>query len=47
MAVRVDTGGADKSLSRPTSRYILFDGENISFVAGLVIYMGCIIFLQL
>ena len=23
--------GADKSLARPTSRYILFDGENISF----------------
>ena len=29
--------GADKSLARPTSRCILFDGENISFVAGLVI----------
>ena len=25
--------GADKSLARPTSRYILFDGENISFDA--------------
>jgi len=21
--------GADKSLARPTSRYILFDGENV------------------
>jgi hypothetical protein len=29
--------GADKSLSRPTSRCILFDGENISFDASLVI----------
>ena len=31
---------ADKSLARPTSRYILFDGENISFDAGLVIYIN-------
>jgi hypothetical protein len=30
--------GADKSLARPTSRYIFFDGENISFDASLVIY---------
>jgi hypothetical protein len=29
--------GADKSLVRPTSRCILFHGENISFVASLVI----------
>jgi hypothetical protein len=29
--------GADKSLARPTSRYILFDGENISFDVSLVI----------
>jgi hypothetical protein len=29
--------GAGKSLSRPTSRCILFDGENISFDASLVI----------
>ena len=27
------------SLARPTSRYILFDGENISFDASLVIYI--------
>jgi len=33
------TGGADKSLARPTSRCILFDGENISFEASLVIYI--------
>ena len=33
-------GGADKSLTRPTSRYILFDGENISFDASLVIYIN-------
>jgi hypothetical protein len=32
--------GADKSLARPTSRCILFVGENISFVAGLVIYIN-------
>jgi hypothetical protein len=31
--------GADKSLARHTSRYILFDGENISFYASLVIYI--------
>ena len=31
--------GADKSLARPTSRYILFDGENISFDASLVLYI--------
>jgi len=28
--------GADKSLARTTSRCILFDGENISFDASLV-----------
>jgi hypothetical protein len=43
--------GADKSLTRPTSRCILFDGENISFDASLVIYTVYIyivlIFLQL
>ena len=31
--------GADKFLARPTSRCILFDGENISFDASLVIYI--------
>jgi hypothetical protein len=31
--------GADKSLARPTSRCTLFDGENISFHASLVIYI--------
>ena len=31
--------GADKSLTRPTSRCILFDGENIPFDASLVIYI--------
>jgi hypothetical protein len=29
---------ADKSLARPTSRCILFDGGNISFDASLAIY---------
>jgi hypothetical protein len=33
---------ADKSLARPTSRCILFDGENISFDASLVIYINSI-----
>ena len=32
--------GADKSLARPTSRCILFDGVNISFDASLVIYIN-------
>jgi hypothetical protein len=32
--------GADKSLVRPTSICILFDGENISFDASLVIYIN-------
>jgi hypothetical protein len=31
--------GVDKSLARPTSRFIMFDGENISFDASLVIYV--------
>ena len=30
---------AYKSLARPTSRCILFDGENISFEDSLVIYI--------
>ena len=34
------TRGADKSLARCTSRCILFDGENISFDASLVIYIN-------
>jgi hypothetical protein len=32
--------GADKSLARPTSRCIFFDGENISFDVSLVIYIN-------
>ena len=32
--------GADKSLAQPTSPCILFDGENISFDASLVIYIN-------
>jgi len=32
--------GADKSLVRPTSRCILFDGEKFSFDATLVIYIN-------
>jgi len=33
---------ADKSLAWPTSRCILFDGENISFDASLVIYINSV-----
>jgi len=33
---------ADKSLARPTSRCILFDGENISFDASLVVCINSI-----
>ena len=32
--------GADKSLARPSSLCILFDGQNISFDASLVIYIN-------
>jgi homoserine trans-succinylase len=32
--------GVEKSLARPASRCILFDGENISFDASLVIYIN-------
>ena len=32
--------GDDKSLARPTSPCILFDGENISFDASLLIYIN-------
>ena len=39
--------GADKSLARPTSRCILFDGENISFDASLVIYIYIYIYIVL
>ena len=34
------TKGADKSLARPTSPCILFDSENISFDASLVIHIN-------
>ena len=38
--------GADKSLARPTSRCILFDGKNISFDASLVIYIYIYIYIN-
>ena len=38
MQVLTTYRGADKSLAQPTTRCILFDGENISFDASLVIY---------
>ena len=37
--IYIYTGGADKSLARPTSRCILFDVESISIDASLVIYI--------
>ena len=37
--VRVLYRSADKSLARPASQCVLFDGENISFDASLVIYI--------
>jgi hypothetical protein len=37
--------GADQSLARPTSRCILFDGENIAFDASLVIYIYIYIYI--
>ena len=40
MHISVIYMGANKSLARPTSRCILFDGENISFDASLVIYIN-------
>jgi hypothetical protein len=39
-AATISLRWADKSLARPTSRCILFDGENISFDASLVIYIN-------
>ena len=37
--------GADKSLARPTSRCILFDDENISSDASLVLYIYIYIYI--
>ena len=37
--IHLQYGGADKFLARPASRCILFDGENISFDASLVLYI--------
>ena len=37
--------GADKSLARPTSRCILFYGENISIDASLVLYIYIYIYI--
>ena len=42
MHLRTLYRGADKSLARLTSRCILFDAENISFDASLVIYINSI-----
>ena len=39
--------GAVKSLARPTSRFILFDGENISFDASLVLFIYLYIYIYI
>ena len=39
--------GANKSLARPSSRCILFDGENISFDASLLIYIYIYIYIYI
>ena len=44
---RLHIPGADKSLARPTSRSILFDGENISFDASLVLCIYIYIYIVL
>ena len=36
----LSSASSSKSLARPTSRSILFDGENISFDASLVMYVN-------
>jgi len=38
MTETIHFSGTDKSLYRPTSRCILFDGENISFYCRFVIH---------
>jgi len=43
--VAIHYRGADKSLARPTSRCVLFDGENISFNASLVTYIYIYIYI--
>ena len=39
LALLLQHRGADKSLARASSRCVLFDGENISFDASLVLYI--------
>ena len=39
--------GAVQSLARPTSRCILFDGENISFDASLVLFIYLFIYIYI
>jgi hypothetical protein len=45
MPATFGTWCAGKSLDRPTSRCILFDGENISFDASLVSYIYIYIYM--
>ena len=40
VSLKFDKNDAYNSLAGPTSRCILFDGENISFDASLVIYIN-------
>jgi len=39
--------GADNFLAQTTFRFIMFDGENISFDASLVIYMYIYIYIYI
>jgi hypothetical protein len=45
--LRASYRGADKSLARPTTRCILFDGANISFDARLVLYIYIYIYIYI
>jgi hypothetical protein len=45
--INIFSRGADMSLARPSSRCIFFDGENISFVASLVIYIYIYIYIYI
>jgi len=47
MTEKLHCNVADKSLTRSTSRCILFDGENISFYASLVIHTYIYVYIVL
>jgi hypothetical protein len=45
LALNAPAGGPGKSLARPSSRCILFDGENISVEVSLVLYIFIYIYI--